>query len=116
MSNLTISHPPKSRTRPDPSRRKALAKLKSDPLILEALQLEPHLRPILDEAKNQKNEPGYHRIRRYYDLKKQAECFVGSLARDRRLKSSKHFDAIVLTIGDLLPEDDVDLYPDGKAD
>jgi hypothetical protein len=103
-------------TRSDPARRKALRALKTNPLILEAVQIEPRLKPILDEAKNQRNVPGYHRIRTYYDLKAQACLLVGSSAPKPQIRTGKHFDAIVLTIGDLLPEDDVDLYPEGKPE
>lgn len=98
------------------TRKQAIAALKTDPLLLEAVEVEPRLKPLLEEARKQKNVPGYHRIRTYYALKKQMDWLVGWQAKDKRIQSQKHYDAVVGMMSDLLPEDDVDIYPDGKID
>lgn len=93
----------------DPMRRKALVKIKTCPLIAECLSLEPRLAPLIEAAKQQSNEPGYNRIRRYYELKQRAYDLVGWECTNPALRTTKHFDAIVITIAELLPNDDVDL-------
>ena len=98
----------------DPARERALLDLESNPLIARAIELEPAIGRILNEAKEQQNEPGYHRIRTYIALRNDASHYVGWDARKRELGTMEHYDAIVNTIRDLLPADDVDLYPEGK--
>ena len=69
---------------------------------------------ILEEARKQKNVPGYHRIRTYYRLKGCIEPLVGWQAKDGRIRTMEHYAAVVDMMSDLLPPDDVDIYPDGK--
>ena len=97
----------------DPARRKALQQLNSH-AVRSIVAMEPEIGRILEAAKHQKNEPGYNRIERYYQLRNRAACYVGWKAKDPLLKTTDHYDTIVGLIGDLLPADDVDLYPEGK--
>ena len=99
---------------PNRTRKAALAALKTDALLLEAVEVEPRLKPILEEARKQKNVPGYHRIRTYLALKERMEPLVGWEAKDERLQTMQHYDAVLGMMSDLLPQDDVDIYPDGR--
>ncbi len=96
------------------SKAAAIRRMQNNALLHRVLEIEPRLKPLVEAAKKQKNEPGYNRIHAYERLKQQAETLVGWQVKNPQLKTSKSFDAVVRTIGDLLPPDDVDLYPEGK--
>ena len=91
------------------TRQEAYRKVQADPLVQEALRIEPRLQSVLDRARLQTNEPGYHRIRTYYDLKRMFLGLVGWYAPQPQIRTQHHYMAIVGAVADLLPPDDVDL-------
>jgi hypothetical protein len=99
----------------DRKRREALQQLHSNERLKEILTIEPRLRPIIEVAKHQENQPGYHRIQTYTRLKNQVSQFVGWFCSNPALKNDKDYSLVILLVGDLLPTDDVDLFPRGKA-
>lgn len=86
----------------------AIARMRANALLTEVIYKEPRVWRLIDEAMKQKNTPGYNRIRTYYALKAQAETLVGWMSRNRDLDTMWHYDAVILTISDLLPPDAAD--------
>ena len=91
------------------TRQEAYRTVQADPLVQEALRIEPRLLAALDRARLQTNEPGYHRIRTYYDLKRMFSGLVGWNAPQPQIRTQHHYRAIVGAVADLLPPDNVDL-------
>jgi hypothetical protein len=95
------------------TKKSAISRMNSNPLLQEVLQIEPRLKPIIEEAKRQRNVRGYDRIKKHIELRNRAIQLVGWDAENEQLRSSKFYDVVVKTIDDLLPPDHVDLDPDG---
>jgi hypothetical protein len=91
------------------TKKAAIDRMKSNTLLQEVLRREPRIQAIVDEAVQQQNEAGYHRIQTYYALKHQAEPLVGWGAAKPEIKTPAHYDAVIRTLDDLLPPDTVDL-------
>jgi len=96
------------------SKKTAIERMNHNQALQDILQLEPRLRAVIEEAREQRNNKGYHRIRRYTELKRKIASLVGSQAEKEELRSSEAYEIVRSTIDDLLPPDSVDLYPDGK--
>jgi hypothetical protein len=91
------------------TKQAAIQRMENNKLLQEILQTEPRLLPIIETAKNQKRQRGYNRVRTYIELRNQAMSYVGHSARNEQLSSSRHYDAVIRTIDDLLPPDEIDL-------
>ncbi len=103
------------------TRAAAIQRMQQNTVVQEALQLEPRLQAVFDAALFQENVPGYHRIERWYELKYRMQQLIGLEAEHLELRTPgeravRHFSEVGKTIDDLLPPDDVDLYPEGKPD
>ncbi|MCL4295596.1 MAG: hypothetical protein KJ077_07705 [Anaerolineae bacterium] len=94
------------------AKTEAINRMNSNGLLQEILQIEPGLRPILEEAQTQRNIKGYNRIRRYIELRNKAGHLVGTLADNQQLRNSKSYDVVIKTIDDLLPPDNIDVQGD----
>lgn len=94
----------------------ALERYRSNVRLRDVISIEPRIQPLLESAAVQENEPGYHRIHTYDSLKTAACSLVGVTAENPQLRTSAAYDLVVGAIADLLPPDDVDLYPDGKPE
>lgn len=81
------------------------ARAARDPLLAEAVRLEPDLLKVLELARRSRRIPGYNRIRRYYDLKPLGGLYVGDDALLDVLGTPSHFDAMIQAISALLPAD-----------
>jgi len=90
------------------TKRAAIARMEQQPLLVEALRIEPRLQRFVDEAKTQQNVDGYNRIRTYIRLRNACSSLVGWFAENASLKTREHYSAVTQTIADLLPPDDVD--------
>lgn len=97
------------------SKNAALSRMKTNARLAEILRLEPRLEPIIRAAAQRSNGPGYDRIWAYRDLRDQSFSLVGWHAAHPDLRTMEDYDVVIRTIDDLLPPDDVDLYPDGKV-
>jgi len=95
------------------TKRAAIERMKSNTLLQEVLHAEPELRPILEQARRQRNVKGYNRIETYLSLRDSIQYLVGWYAHNPEIKTRLHHDAVIRTIADLLPPDQVDLYPEG---
>lgn len=92
----------------------ALARMRINPLLHEALAKEPRLQPIIDRALYQRNYSGYNRTLTYYELKQRVNFLVGWGAANRELWGDtawamRYHEAVIRTIDDLLPADNTDL-------
>src|SRR3712207_5777931 len=90
-------------------RQDAYHRVLADPLVQEALRVEPRLAAIIERARTQTNVPDYNRIRTYYELKGMFKWLVGWHAAQPHLRTQRHYEAFVRAIDDLLPPDAVDL-------
>ena len=88
----------------------------ADMTIGQILMIEPRIRDVIATAAAQINTPGYNRIRTYVELRNRTTHLVGWMAHEPKLKTSICYDVVIRTIDDLLPPDDVDLYPDGRPE
>ena len=72
---------------------------------------------IIQRADGQMNELGYNRIRTYLTLRDSVsgKNGVGWDARQCWKTPEEDYDSVVGAIDDLLPPDDVDLFPEGKS-
>lgn len=95
------------------TKKSAIARMHNNPLLQQVLQVEPRIRPILEEAEQQKRGGGYHRIRKYIELKRKASRLVGWDSQNKELRTQEFYSAVISTIDDLLPPGDVDLIPSG---
>lgn len=91
------------------TKESAISRMNDNKLLQEALRVEPRLRIIIEEAKEQRKVRGYNRIHKYVDLSNRALYLVGNLAENPQLRTSAFYDAVIHTIDDLLPPDVVDL-------
>jgi hypothetical protein len=92
----------------------ALNRYRTNSDLQAVVTLEPRVRPLLESAAARLNGPGYNRIREYDRLKTAAMHLVGDGSENPHLKTHKAYDLVVRAIDDLLPPDDVDLFPEGK--
>jgi hypothetical protein len=95
------------------TKKAAISRMENNSLLQQALDLEPKLKPIIEEARDQRNKRGYDRIRKYIELRNRTSKFVGWLAEDEKLRTTEFYDVVRETIDDLLPPDKSDLHPDG---
>lgn len=96
------------------SRKKLQEKIASNPLIQEAIRLEPRVHLLIEEAKQVRCVPGYSANELFYDRYKPAiKSLVGFGSPHRVLHTMEHYDALYQAIYELLPGDEFDLYPDG---
>jgi hypothetical protein len=84
--------------------------------LREAVALEPDLLKIFELARRSQRVEGYHRIRRYYDLKRFVTLLVGFDGRQEDLATTTHFDAVRRAMVNMLPGDrgdnpDLRIYP-----
>jgi hypothetical protein len=91
------------------TKKMAIERAEKNILLQEILKSEPDLISIIDEAKKQKKAKGYNRIKKYIELRNKAIPLVGWKASNEQIRTSEHYDAVIRTIDDLLPPDDVDL-------
>lgn len=73
--------------------------------LREAVVLEPDLLKVFKLARRSKRVRGYDRIRRYYDLKDLIALLVGYEGQRIELRTTQHFDAVMVAMESLLPED-----------
>jgi len=92
----------------------AIKRLNDNKPLHNILIIEPQLNSVIEAAKKQENVEGYHRIRRWYKLKAHMNYLVGFEAKNTQLRTMQHWDVVSKAVNDLLPPDDVDLYPEGK--
>jgi hypothetical protein len=97
------------------TKRAAIDRGNRNRVLQEALRLEPRLEAIIEEAQSQRRAKGYNRIRKYIELRNKVIPLVGSLAENPALNRRDYYDAVRETIDDLLPPDEVDIYPEGKS-
>lgn len=93
------------------TKKGAIKRMEDNALLQELMVHVPEVRAIIQEAVEQRNVEGYHRIRTYARLRDRAAAYVGWGSRGQ-YREPRHYDAVVLTIADLLPPDDIDLFPD----
>jgi len=96
------------------TKRAAIERMDRNLVLQQALRLEPRLEAIIAAATSQRRAKGYHRVRRYVELRNQAIPLVGAMAENPALNKAEYFEAVVHTLDDLLPPDGTDIYPDGK--
>lgn len=102
---------PRQASQPNPApwyeveKQSAIARMKANWLLQEALRMEPRIQVALDAALHQRSESGYNRSRRYGELKESIYHLVGWAARDLAISRSEYYEAVVSTIADLLPDD-----------
>ena len=96
------------------TRQGARVRMGKNKLLKRIMRDNSIIRNIIAEANQQKNKPGYHRIRTYLRLRDDASNQVGWDATKCWSTPEDDYDAVIGTIDDLLPPDDVDLYPNGK--
>ena len=90
------------------TKRGAIERARRNLVLQMAVEMEPELKSILDEATKQRGGRGYHRIRTYIRLRNQATAYVGWCARDPRLRTRRFYSTVIRTIDDLLPPDAAD--------
>ena len=96
------------------SRKRLLEKIDNDPLVQEAICLEPAVGRLIDLASRERCVPGYSSLNTFYvDYKSQICNLVGWHSPHKELRTSKHYDAVYEAVYQLLPCDEFDLYPDG---
>lgn len=96
------------------SKKKLLEQIYNNPLVQEAIQVDPHVGRLIEQANQQRCVCGYSWAKELYDrYKPQIECLVGWRSPYPKLRTMKHYDAVYDAIYTLLPADDVDLYPEG---
>jgi hypothetical protein len=98
----------------DAKRQAAIKALAHDRYLQEALQIEPALQRVLKTAIAPRNERGYNWESKYYQLRDWAIPLVGHHARNAQLRTTQHYEAMIKAIDNLLPADDVTIWPDGK--
>lgn len=96
------------------TKEQAIKRVREDKLLQEIIAIEPRVLDIISQAEAQVNRPGYHRIKTYNGLKGLIKSLVGFNAEKKELRTMVHYDIVVKAVNDLLPPDDVDLFPDGK--
>lgn len=79
---------------------------KTNPLLLEAVQIQPILGGILEDIKKRETDFGYDRESAYIELKGKIAPYVGSAAENPKLSDRKYYEATVKAIDQLLPPDD----------
>ena len=84
------------------SRAALLTALENNTLLQEAMELEPQIRQMVEEAQQERCVPGYSANDRFYDYyKPQIVRLVGSEARHRTLRTSEYYDAVYEAIYEL---------------
>lgn len=95
------------------AKKQLLDEINSDPLVQEAIRLEPFVGTLIKEAAAQRCVYGYNAIRLFYDrFKPQIVSLVGFKSPHQALRTMKHYDAVYQAIYNLLPNDEVGLYSD----
>jgi len=84
--------------------------------LQEILNIEPRLAAILEEAKGIRRNPEYDRIRTYIRLRNQVIPLVGWFAAQEALHNSSDYNLVINTIVDLLPQDEIDIWPEGRPE
>jgi hypothetical protein len=97
------------------TKKAAVDRVNDDPLVQEAMCLEPRLVAVIKEAMHQKRTRGYNRIQKYIELKNRATALVGQFAEVEQLRTQEYYDAVRGAIDDLLPPDHTDLFADQEA-
>jgi len=108
-----LDHYAARRLRPE---AEIVARQQVDTTLQEALQGEPRLVDVVSAARRQRNLPGYSRLRAYPALKRGLYPLVGMAAQVRELRTSNHYDAVLVAINEWLPNDVQDLRDDGSLD
>ncbi len=86
----------------------------ADPLIKEAINIEPRIKELIEEAKKQRCVISYNLTTIFYSYyKPHIQNLVGWESIHKRLRTQDHYDAIYQAINDLLPADEIDLYSEG---
>lgn len=98
------------------TKKDAMARFRANKLTQKIVRQERNVAQIIEKAKVQRIEPGYHRIRTYIDLRNEVELYVGWFAQNKALATTEAYDVIVSSIVDLLPPDHIDLYRDGAPE
>jgi hypothetical protein len=80
----------------------ALSRLQHNRVLQHALQFEPRLQALIDQAL-QPRAPGYPREHIYDDLRRQSHHLVGTRAENPQLRASLYSQALLLALDDLLP-------------
>jgi hypothetical protein len=100
---------------PNWTKKAALSRMQTNARLADILHLEPRLEPIINYAAQCQNEIGYDRFVTFWTLRNQSVALVGWHAELPELRSTEDYEVIIRTLDDLLPPDDVDLYPDGRV-
>jgi hypothetical protein len=95
------------------SRQKLLEKINNNALLQEAMQIDPRIKNLVEEAKKERCVPGYNANGRFYTYyKPQIVSLVGWECSRKELRSQKYYDAVYEAVYELLPGDEWDIYPD----
>ena len=89
------------------SRAAALSRLQHNRVLQHALQFEPRLQALIDQAL-QSRAPEYPREHIYDDLRRQSHHLVGPRAENPQLRASLYSQALLLALDDLLPPQEWD--------
>lgn len=96
------------------TKKKLLEVIHQNPLIQEAVQIDPRVEALLKEASLRRCTYGYNWEQTFYrTYKPQVTVLVGWESPHKTLQSSQHYDALYNAVYELLPDDEVGLYPDG---
>lgn len=95
-------------------KKRLLEQIHGNPLVKEAIWVEPRIKHLIEKASQQRCELGYNLLHTFYGYyKPQITALVGWESPHAKIRTTQHYDAVYEAIYDLLPSDDVDLYPDG---
>lgn len=91
------------------TKESAVQRMSENATLQWVVSIEPRVKEVLALAIQQRPCKGYNRIDRHYELKQKIQSLVGFSAKDVRVKTMKHYDAVMRTIDDLLPPDRADV-------
>jgi hypothetical protein len=98
------------------TKKDAIKRMMENERLQEILRVEPRLWSVVSDAAIQRRSRTYHRIRTYLALRNRVIPLVGWYAEREELRTSDHYQLVIDTIVDLLPPDEVDLWPEGRPE
>ena len=98
------------------SKIQAIRDMVNNKRLQEILEIEPLLALTLEEAMAIRRNPEYDRVRTYIRLRNQVVPLVGWFAAQEALHNSGDYQLVIDTIMDLLPQDETDLWPEGRPE
>ncbi len=91
-----------------------IAQVMSNERLQEAMDMEPKVRDLIEEATRERCVPGYTVQGRFFSYYKPLiSNLVGWYARKKAVQEPYYYDAVYDAIYRLLPCDEYDIYPDG---